>query len=145
MKYGGSGLGLFISRELTELHGGEIGLYSKAGKGSKSSWCSYILSGKEGRGLTQYPGTFDFYFIGKRASTPAGALTQQADTQSAHFGPQPPDRIVRPKADVVPTSSSQAARQGGQSNNDPPKFQVLLVEDNLVNRRALHPFPNYSH
>lgn len=35
VKYGGSELGLFISRELTELHGGEIGLNSEAGKGSK--------------------------------------------------------------------------------------------------------------
>lgn len=34
LKYGGSGLGLFISRELVELQGGQIGVRSQPGEGS---------------------------------------------------------------------------------------------------------------
>lgn len=42
-KYGGSGLGLFISKSLCELQGGEIGVYS-AGVGQGSTFAFYIKS-----------------------------------------------------------------------------------------------------
>jgi hypothetical protein len=38
----GSGLGLFISRELVELQGGQVGVYSEAGKGSTFGF--YIMA-----------------------------------------------------------------------------------------------------
>ncbi|KAL6863011.1 hypothetical protein ACO1O0_003255 [Amphichorda felina] len=42
VQYGGSGLGLFISRILTEMQGGQIGVLSQPGQGSKFSF--YIQS-----------------------------------------------------------------------------------------------------
>lgn len=54
VQYGGSGLGLFISRELVELQGGEIGVSSKAGEGS----------------------IFAFYVKARRSTAPAEVLEQ---------------------------------------------------------------------
>lgn len=55
-KYGGSGLGLYISRQLTELHGGQIGLRSEPGSGS----------------------TFAFYIKAKRAVSPRSETEQDS-------------------------------------------------------------------
>ncbi|KAL1304888.1 hypothetical protein AAFC00_003807 [Neodothiora populina] len=43
-QYGGSGLGLFISRELIELQGGQVGVHSESGKGS--TFAFYIKSAR---------------------------------------------------------------------------------------------------
>lgn len=109
VQYGGSGLGLFISRELVELQGGEIGVSSRAGEGS----------------------TFAFYVKARRSTAPADMLNQSPSTGF----PQPPARRSFASG-RVPKSSRP---QGLMPKKAVPKssLKILIVEDNLVNQRVL--------
>ncbi|KAF7187479.1 Hybrid signal transduction histidine kinase K [Pseudocercospora fuligena] len=88
-KYGGSGLGLFISREMIELQGGEIGVASTPGKGA----------------------TFAFYIASQIADVP------KTEQDVAHH-----------KRTNTKTSISGL-----------PKYNILVVEDNLVSKMTLSP------
>ncbi|KAI4132261.1 MAG: hypothetical protein LQ338_000813 [Usnochroma carphineum] len=110
VQYGGSGLGLFISRELVELQGGEIGVSSKSGEGS----------------------TFAFYITARRSTAPQEALDQlpavgmrQEETQES--------MNTRPSKPSESMTSSRPAKTGVPK----VKLRVLIVEDNLVNQRVL--------
>lgn len=75
-KYGGSGLGLSISRKLCKLHGGDIGVGSNEGRGS----------------------TFGFYFKVRRASPPPD-LSAPASGRSTPMRQSSTESIpVRPKS-----------------------------------------------
>ncbi|KAM3425540.1 hypothetical protein BST61_g7487 [Cercospora zeina] len=119
VQYGGSGLGLFISRELTELQGGEIGVESEAGHGS----------------------TFAFYVAARRSSAPQddidGAIGIKRTPSHTH---NPRSRSV-PSA-VLPHGAPVHVAEGKgelQTNHVQPVLlkKVLIVEDNLVNQRVL--------
>lgn len=109
VQYGGSGLGLFISRELVELQGGEIGVSSRAGEGS----------------------TFAFYVKARRSTAPPDTLNQSPSTGF----PRPPARRSLASGRVPRSSGAQVLI----TKKAVPKssLKILIVEDNLVNQRVL--------
>ncbi|UKZ75397.1 hypothetical protein TrVFT333_003082 [Trichoderma virens FT-333] len=98
VQYGGSGLGLFISRILTEMQGGQIGVSSQKDTGSK----------------------FSFYIQSRKCLNPP--------SQYEHITPFKLERKIQSPATNGQPASAPAAQ---------PLFDVLIVEDNIVNQKVL--------
>ncbi|USP78986.1 uncharacterized protein yc1106_06260 [Curvularia clavata] len=153
--YGGSGLGLFISRRLTELQGGSIGLSSQPGKGSTFSF--YIKTRKT-KPTTTRNGSLPHVFpedvkhrplvSSTRPSPPLRSFT----TEDARIAKVTDPTIRRPSAHTIQSplthfkSDSAMAGNGQKVNSQDPRptkkrapepLHVLIVEDNLVNQRVL--------
>ncbi|KAL6858123.1 hypothetical protein ACO1O0_005575 [Amphichorda felina] len=116
VKYGGSGLGLFISRRLTELQNGAIGVSSQQGVGS----------------------TFAFYI---QAFVPSESSRQEAEATAAAARIVLSTDIYGGPGLSSQTGSKRASRstddQGRGKLNPGGNFRVdgiLIVEDNLINQ-----------
>ncbi|KAI2638370.1 histidine kinase [Xylaria nigripes] len=120
VQYGGSGLGLFISRILTELQGGQIGVTSQRGVGSTFSF--YIKSRKTGVPPTENKSIPTAPPLIRTPGSSTLIETQHRKTSSREV-------VTRPRKSSVPEPRfSEDGRR---------LFDVLIVEDNLVNQKVL--------
>jgi len=112
VQYGGSGLGLFICRILTEMQGGQVGVQSQKGEGS----------------------TFAFYIKIRKANIPEQGFPDNAAMPRLKQS-KLTSAMVPPQPGVKPAGAGYNLHP---ANPDPTKMlDVLIVEDNLVNQKVL--------
>jgi PAS domain S-box-containing protein len=117
VKYGGSGLGLFISRRLTELQNGAIGVASRPGVGSTFAFYieAYVPS-EDARKEAEATAAAAALFANTNAGGPVGNMANPKQGLSKRL---PLPAIQRP------------THLGGNARLD----GILVVEDNLINQQ----------
>ncbi len=120
-RYGGSGLGLFISKKLTELHGGQIGMASKAGHGT--TFLFYIQA-RRSSNSNPAQGTEEFRHV-----EPVLKQIRNADAASSRAAHTPNPPATTPL--TIETRASPSLEKPLANSH------ILVVEDNLINQKVL--------
>lgn len=110
--YGGSGLGLFISRGLSELQGGQIGVKSVAGVGS----------------------TFGFYVKTRRAAPPTAPASRSlsiVSTEAMTDVENLPHKDGELDVQIVTKSNTSELSDVTVEN-----LHILVCEDNAINQKV---------
>jgi signal transduction histidine kinase/CheY-like chemotaxis protein len=115
VQYGGSGLGLFISRTLVEMQGGEIGVASESGVGS----------------------TFAFYILARRTAKPEMPSSTMSSPRPMVVPPT--NRSIQENGanSTPPTDIPTAPAPNTPKAQSTQRVHVLIVEDNIINQTVL--------
>ncbi|GAA5852766.1 hypothetical protein JCM9279_003962 [Rhodotorula babjevae] len=130
-QYGGSGLGLYVSKKLIELHGGLIEVESQLGHGSTFRFA--IPASRAQRAASPPVGLG----LPKSALLAGGAQVSRPNSAGARGAGLP---VALPPASPSPTvgvGPSAARATSGEGERKEGKRRVLIAEDNVVNQRVL--------
>lgn len=135
--YGGSGLGLWISRELCELQGGQIGVSSRDGK----TTFTFFVRAKRWvppPDQTHRPPLPRF----SSASASPMVFNRRGSVHPKDAGSGAEKQLIRITSLTEHDESSRnneslLSLKAHTSNNEPQQLHVLIVEDNLINQKVM--------